>query len=117
MSGDPAPHQSVEDAKRALSNELAALRKHGDALAARVRLPEQLLQRDALAGTLGADLERLARLVEAGRTTWTAVFDQTSSYDGLAREHLDKMIVAHSAVVRDALRNDPTFDPMADEEE
>ncbi len=114
MRGGPGQQQSVEDARRALARELAALAKFANALAARVTLPEQRLQRDALSGSLGTDLQRLARLVEAGQTTWTSVFDQTSPYAGLAREHLEKMLVAHSGVVRDALRGDPRLDPAFD---
>jgi len=100
--------------------ELRATMAHARAALDRVRAepvltPEERrrLQADALAGTLGPDMQRLARHVEAGETSWAEVFDGSSPYAGLAATHLDRMIATHADRVRDALWADPEFDALA----
>jgi hypothetical protein len=69
------------------------------------------LQADAAAGRLGPDMQRLAGHVAAGETSWSAVFDGTSPYKELLRGHLTEMGERYAEPARQALEDDPTFDP------
>jgi hypothetical protein len=84
-----------------------------------VHTPEEReqLHRDALAGTLGPDMERLARLVEDGETSWGEVFEGTSPHAELLHSHLDTMEQRYAEDWKRALEDDPTFDPRTVEEE
>lgn len=65
------------------------------------------LQEDAVGGRLGTRMQQLARHVASGDTSWQAVFDATSPYAGLLRDHLTAMGEQHEAVVRRAIDEDP----------
>lgn len=71
------------------------------------------LQRDAVSGQLGPDMQRLAEKVEQRQTTWDEVFDGTSPYASLLDEHFARMVNEHSVAIREALDDDPDFDPSS----
>jgi hypothetical protein len=81
------------------------------------REEREQLHRDALAGTLGPDMERLARLVDDGETSWGEVFEGSSPYAELLHAHLDTMEQRYAEDWKRALEDDPTFDPRTVEEE
>jgi hypothetical protein len=111
--------ERIVEARRDLRDTMAHARAALDRVRAEPVLTPQERRRlhaDALAGPLGPDMQRLARHVEAGGTSWGEVFDGSSPYAGLAAAHLDRMIDAHADRVRDALRADPDFDPSAPHE-
>ena len=58
-------------------------------------------------------MQKLARHVRAGETSWPEVFDGGSPYTDLLRGHLDRMIAEHGERVRRSLERDPEFDPRA----
>ena len=62
------------------------------------------LQGQALGGTLGADMRTLAERVQAGATTWAAVFDGTSPDVDLARSHVARMAETHGPRLRGQVR-------------
>ncbi|KRE94237.1 hypothetical protein ASG76_12740 [Nocardioides sp. Soil774] len=81
------------------------------------REEREQLHRDALAGALGPDMERLARLVDDGETSWGEVFEGSSPHAELLHSHLDTMEQRYAEDWKRALEDDPTFDPRTVEEE
>lgn len=75
------------------------------------------LQREALSGTLGTDMQRLGRYVQEGETSWPEVFEGISPHTDLLREHLDRMVATHAESVRHRIEADPEFDPRAPHED
>jgi len=95
----------VDAAHAELREALGALRLALDAARARRRTDETAaLQGQALSGTLGADMRTLAERVQAGATTWAAVFDGTSPDVDLARSHVALMAETHAARLRGQVR-------------
>lgn len=75
------------------------------------------LQREALSGALGSDMQKLARYVESGETSWPEVFEGISPHTDLLRDHLDRMVAIHGDGVRRQLEADPDFDPQTPHED
>jgi hypothetical protein len=119
MNTRPFDEARIAAAWADLCDTVARARSELDRLRSRpVLTPDERrrLHEDALSGGLGADMQRLARHVAAGETSWPEVFEGTSPYAGLAAGHLDRMIATHTEAVREALREDPDFDPHAGHE-
>jgi hypothetical protein len=111
-----SPQEAIDAAWRELRSTIT----HARAALDRVRSepttsPDERreLQRRALAGELGPDLQRLARHVESGATSWPEVFEGVSPYTDLLRGHLDHMVAVHGESVRRRIEDDPTFDPTS----
>ena len=109
-----SPQEAIDAAWRELRSTLT----HARAALDRVRSepttsPDERreLQRRALTGELGPDLQRLARHVEAGATSWPEVFEGVPPYTDLLRGHLDRMVADHGESVRRRIEQDPLFDP------
>lgn len=75
---------------------------------------QERLQRDALAGELGPKMQRLARLVEAGDTTWPAIFAGQHPEASLLSEHLDRMGAEHGPALARALAEDEELQELTD---
>jgi hypothetical protein len=106
----------IDAALRELRQTVAATR----AALARVQshpttTPEERreLQAQARSGTLGSDMETIARHVETGETSWPEVFESISPDTDLLRGHLERMVEQHAPAVRRQLLSDPGFDPLA----
>ncbi|MBP2471742.1 hypothetical protein JOF53_000614 [Crossiella equi] len=74
------------------------------------------LQREALRGELGPDMQRIARQVEDGRDTWQSVFTGTSPLTALLRGHLDRMAQENREAIGQAIEEDEDFDPFPPQE-
>lgn len=110
---------SIEAAWRELQATIAGARAALDRVRAEpTTTPEERreLQQVALTGQLGPDMQRLARHVEAGETSWAEVFEGISPYDELLRSHLDRMVAVHGEGVRQQVLADPFFDPSTPHE-
>lgn len=115
----PSP-EDVEAAWAELRETIAGARAALDRVRAQpATTPEERreLQRIALSGDLGPEMQTLARHVDAGRTSWPEVFEGISPYTDLLRPHLDNMTALHADSVRRQLQDDPTFDPYAPHED
>lgn len=80
-----------------------------------VHTPEQRdeLQRDALSGSLGKDMQRLAQHIENGEETWGDVFEGIAPHGALFEGHLTRMSEEHAEEIRVAIEEDDEFDPLA----
>lgn len=110
---------SIEAAWRELQATVAGARSALDRVRAEpTTTPEERreLQRVALTGELGPQMQQLARHVEAGETSWAEVFEGISPYDDLLRGHLDRMVALHGDSVRQQVLADPFFDPTTPHE-
>lgn len=119
MTQPASPNDAIAAGWRQLQETIAQARSALDRVRAEpTTTPEERreLQRVALTGELGPDMQTLARHVEAGRTSWPEVFEGISPYTDLLRGHLDRMAVLHGDAVRAQLEADPTFDPSAPHE-
>jgi predicted nucleic acid-binding Zn-ribbon protein len=116
---DPEVLARLEAARSELHVTMAAARAALEAARTRLaptREETEALQEQALSGELGPDMRELAQHVEAGRTSWTEVFEARSAYAELLRDHLTAMGERHAPAVRVALETDPDFDPTATSE-
>lgn len=110
---------SVDAAWQELRDTVAAARAELDRVRSEpTTTPQERreLQRVALTGELGPQMQRLARHVEAGETSWPEVFEGISPYSDLLRGHLDRMVALHGERVRRRIEADPFFDPMTPHE-
>ncbi|TGN63144.1 hypothetical protein EXE59_03680 [Nocardioides eburneiflavus] len=117
---EPTPEEQVAAAMVAFQATLEMARGHLARVAATpVHTPDERhqLHRDALDGRLGPDMERLARLVEDGETSWGEVFEGSSPHAGLLHSHLETMEQRYAEDWKQALEDDPTFDPRTVEAE
>jgi hypothetical protein len=117
---EPTPEEEVAAALLAFRATLEMARGHLARVAATpVHTPDEReqLHRDARAGRLGPDMERLARLVEDGETSWGEVFEGSSPHTELLHSHLDTMEQRYAEDWKQALEDDPTFDPRSVEDE
>jgi hypothetical protein len=117
---EPTPEEQVAAALVAFRATIEMARAHVARVAATpVHTPEERAQlhRDALDGRLGPDMERLARLVEDGETSWGEVFEGSSPHAELLHSHLDTMERRYAEDWKRALEDDPTFDPRSVEDE
>jgi hypothetical protein len=117
---EPTPEEQVAAAMVAFQATLEMARGHLARVAATpVHTPDEReqLHRDALEGRLGPDMERLARLIEDGETSWGEVFEQSSPHAELLHSHLDTMEQRYAEDWKQALEDDPTFDPRIVEAE
>jgi hypothetical protein len=115
-----SPNDAIETAWREVRDTVASARATLDRVRAEATTtPEERreLQRQALGGELGPDMQRLARHVESGETSWPEVFEGISPYTDLLRSHLDRMVAIHGDGVRARIEGDPTFDPYAPHED
>jgi hypothetical protein len=120
MSDQASTNQAIDAAWGELRSTIAGARVALDRVRAQpTTTPEERreLQRTALSGELGRDMQTLARHVDAGETSWPEVFEGISPYTDLLKSHLDRMAVVHAEDVRLAIEADPTFDPSAPHEE
>ena len=62
-------------------------------------------------------MERLARLIEDGETSWGEVFEASSPHAELLHSHLETMEQRYAEEWKQALEDDPTFDPRTAEAE
>lgn len=114
MTLEPELEARLARARAELRTTVAAARASLDA--ARRTLPPtpeetREFERAARRGDLGRDMQELARLVEQHETTWDEVFGGTSPYAELLRGHLDAMGERYAPSVRQAIADDPAFDP------
>ncbi len=75
------------------------------------------LHRDALSGTLGKDMRRLAEHIENGEETWGDVFEGIAPHGELFLGHLERMEEEHAEEIRTAIEEDEDFDPLAPDDE
>jgi hypothetical protein len=113
------PQAAIDAAWRELQATISGARSALDRVRAEpTTTPEERreLQRVALSGELGPQMQQLARHVESGETSWAEVFEGISPYTDLLRGHLDRMIALHGESVRQQVEADPFFDPNASHE-
>jgi hypothetical protein len=113
------PQAAIDAAWRELQTTIAGARAALDRVRAEpTTTPEERreLQRVALSGELGPQMQQLARHVETGETSWAEVFEGTSPHTDLLRGHLDRMIALHGQSVKTQVEADPFFDPQAPHE-
>ena len=114
-----SPQEAIDAAWRELRSTITSARAALDRVrSAPTTTPQERreLQRVALAGELGPDMQQLARHVESGATSWPEVFEGVSPYSDLLRGHLDRMVAIHGESVRRRLEDDPLFDPTSSHE-
>ncbi len=119
-AGPHDPDDRVALAWAELRRSMAAARVALDrARATPVHTPEERaqLQRDALSGGLGREMQELAEHVAAGRTSWGEVFEGTSPYSSLLDGHLTRMSVESAEAIRIAIVEDEDYDPLAPDPE
>jgi len=112
----PGPQAAIDAAWRELQATISGARAALDRVRAEpTTTPEERreLQRVALSGRLGPQMQELAHHVEFGRTSWPEVFEGISPYADLLQDHLDRMVARHGPSVRRQLEADPLFDPAA----
>lgn len=117
--GGPTP-ADLAAAKAELQATMAAAREALDRRrAVPVHTPSEReeLHRDALTGSLGPQMQELARRIETGEDSWGEVFEGTSPAAGLLSGHLDRMALEHGEEIRTALEDDEDFDPLAPDPE
>lgn len=110
------PHDAIAAAREELQRTIASARQVLDReRATPVHTPEERaqLQRDALSGLLGPDMQRLAQHIEQGEESWPEVFDGTAPHAHLLSGHLERMTQEHAETIRLALEEDDEFDPFA----
>jgi hypothetical protein len=114
--GDFALAAALHDLRQTIADTRSALAR---VQAVPTTTPDERreLQREALTGSLGEDMQRLARHVEAGETSWAEVFEGDSPYTDLLRDHFDRMVATHAESVRRSIEADPEFDPQAPHED
>ncbi len=115
-----SPQDAIDEAWRELRSTITHAREALDRVRSEpTTTPDERreLQRRALAGELGPDMQRLARHVESGATSWPEVFEGVSPYSDLLRSHLDRMVAIHGERVRRQIQEDPLFDPTQPHED
>lgn len=114
--GDVGLESALSELRRTLSDTRSALAR---VQARPTTTPDErrALQREALSGALGTDMQRLARHVASGETSWPEVFEGISPHTDLLRDHLDRMVATHAESVRRRIEADPEFDPRAPHED
>ncbi|MEI2712514.1 MAG: hypothetical protein V9G04_04250 [Nocardioides sp.] len=113
---DAALEAQLAAARAELHNTMAHARAALDAAKVRLaptREETEELQRQARSGELGEDMRELARHIDAGRTSWAEVFDGSSPYAELIRDHMTRMGEEHGEAARRAIEEDDDFDPDA----
>ncbi|WP_310530095.1 hypothetical protein [Nocardioides sp.] len=113
----PGPgSDDIDGARRELQAALALAREALDRRrAVPVHTPDERaeLQRDALAGRLGVDMQRLAEHIENGDESWQEVFEGIAPHGALFDGHLNRMSEEHAEDIRIAIEQDDEFDPLA----
>lgn len=116
MTQGPDPRETIDAARHELLATIAAARVALDRRRATpVHTPQERaeLQRDALSGRLGEDMQRLAEHVERGEESWPEVFEGTAPHAHLLVGHLERMGDEHAEQIRTAIEEDEDFDPLA----
>ena len=117
MTHLPGPgSDDIDGARRELQTALALAREALDRRrAVPVHTPDERaeLQRDALAGRLGVDMQRLAEHIENGDESWQEVFEGIAPHGALFDGHLNRMSEEHAEDIRIAIEQDDEFDPLA----
>ncbi len=117
MTHMPGPgSDDIDGARRELQAALALAREALDRRrAVPVHTPDERaeLQRDALAGRLGVDMQRLAEHIENGDESWQEVFEGIAPHGALFDGHLNRMSEEHAEDIRIAIEQDDEFDPLA----
>ena len=111
-----SPQEAIDAAWRELRSTISRARTALDRVRSEpttTAAERRELQRRALSGELGPAMQRLARHVESGATSWPEVFEGISPYTDLLRGHLDQMAAVHAETVRRRIQEDPMFDPAS----
>jgi hypothetical protein len=93
--------------------DLARFERDNQPTAAELRA----LQEAAASGSLGFDMQELARRVDDGADSWPAIFSGESPNSVLLQGHLTRMIEENREAARVAIEEDEEFEPFPSDEE